>query len=154
MVELSNRGRATVATTSCARTLSRHSQIGTLSKAGDGTDSNTRFKVSRSLRSIANQNAVLQKKQSLSPSHPGLTAHRANQFATTNVKLVLEAPTSRLAGGPFCPQHYTCYFDRTLRRKFQNLLDSQIPGGRSDGDPVFSRIGPPVTGCRVEAGKG
>ena len=57
MVELSNRGNATVATMSCASTLFPASQIETFSTLGGPTDCSTRSKVSRSFRSIPHQNA-------------------------------------------------------------------------------------------------
>ena len=41
-----------------------------------------------------------------------------------------------------------------LGRNLQSLFDAEIPRRRANGDLVFSRIRPPVTGSRIEVGKG
>src|SRR5580704_13832203 len=61
MVELSNRGNATVATTSCESTLFPAAQIEMFSTLGAPTDSSTRSNVSRSFRSILHQTQPLER---------------------------------------------------------------------------------------------
>src|SRR5271166_2471756 len=80
-------------------------------------------------------------------------------------KLFLNSPLQKQRNFPAQPESYAataCIAHKSLRiceqcrlgRNLQSLPNAEIPRRRANGDLVFSRIRPPVTGSRIEVSKG
>src|SRR6202011_500122 len=102
---------------SCASTLFPASQIEMFSALGGPTDCNTRSNVSRSFRSIPNQNAVARKKQTFE------VEHRSQEFRSYRISELGQRFSQGDAG--------TGFLDKDLARVFCNSCNSRILNSNS-----------------------